>query len=137
MLLEKLEQIANDNTLQASGDKIKQDQRNLIRAELLDMVTQDLATKLKSDLVNVGRVEKGVVITLDNEKVGIVPIMLDLKFMGLDYDLDFEMEEYQNKLDTKAKAEQEKAKAKSEKIKADKERRQRLAEQKKAESENK
>lgn len=139
MIKEKLEQIANDKTLQESDGKIKQDQRNLIRKELLDIVAKELSEKLANDKINVDRVQKGVVITLDNEKVGIIPIMIDLKFLGLDYDVVADIEDYEIKLREKAKAEQEKAKAKAEKIKADQQRRQQklLEQQMRAESENK
>lgn len=132
IIKQALTDIANDNTIKVSGDKIKQDTRNQVRNDLLNVFAKELAEKVGSELIEIGRVEKGVAIRLDNENVGYMTILLDLKFVSLDFDMSFEVENYQEKLEAKAKAEREKLEAKAQKIKADTERRARA----KAESES-
>jgi len=132
IIKQALTDIANDNTIKVSGDKIKQDTRNQVRNDLLNVFAKELAEKVGSELIEVERVEKGVAIRLDNENAGYMTILLDLKFVSLDFDMSFEVENYQEKLEAKAKAEKEKAEAKAQKIKADTERRARA----KAESES-
>jgi hypothetical protein len=119
-----LEEIANNEKLPLSGNRIKQDVRNNLRKNLLDLFAQELRESLGSDDIQVERVEKGVAIVLDNHVAGFIPIILDLKFVNLeDFDLEVEMETYAEKLRLQAEQKAEKEKAKAIKIEQDKARR--------------
>lgn len=122
-IVETLEKIANDKTLKATNEKLNQTQRNKMKIELLDLIMESLRQNIDSDYIELGRTKDGIVISLDNENVGFIPIALDIKIMGLDYDLDFESQEYENDKIAKQQAKAERQKAKAEKIKVDTERR--------------
>lgn len=94
-----------------TGDEMKlnQTQRNAIRALIIDAIYEDL-----HDMeFDVYRVDKGVALQFDNEELGGLGFILTPTMCGLDYDFEFEAEEYQNKLKEKA----EKAAAKAAKAK--------------------
>ena len=118
-IVERLEQIANDKTLKATNEKLNQTQRNKMKIELLDLIMENLRQNVNSEYIDMGRTKDGIVLTLDNETVGLIPIALDIKIMGLDYELDFETQEYENDKIAKEQAKAEKLKAKAEKIKRD------------------
>ena len=118
-IVERLEQIANDKTLKATNEKLNQTQRNKMKIELLDLIMENLRQNVNSEYIDMGRTKDGIVLTLDNETVGLIPIALDIKIMGLDYELDFESQEYKNDKIAKEQAKAEKLKAKAEKIKRD------------------
>ena len=119
VIVERLEQIANDKTLKATNEKLNQTQRNKMKIELLDLIMENLRQNVNSEYIDMGRTKDGIVLTLDNETVGLIPIALDIKIMGLDYELDFETQEYENDKIAKEQAKAEKLKAKAEKIKRD------------------
>lgn len=116
--------IADDRKIAMSGDKIKQDVRNALRKNLLDVLAVDLKEFLACESVQVERVEKGAVIVLDNATAGFIPILVDLKFMNIaEFDLDVEIDSYKMKLEEQARAKAEAEKKKAVKIEQDKARR--------------
>lgn len=88
---------------EVSNGKIKQTQRNGIKKDFLDALTDVFA--------NAGfetfRTNDGVVLAIPNKRTEVF-IAIDGVVKNLDYDLDFEIGEYELKLQKQAEREQEK-----------------------------
>ena len=133
MFKEKLNEIANQE-LKASAKSINQTQRNVLMNELLDCLLEDLTKgcncdngvyTTKNGLVQIGRVDKAIEFSIDNDKIGFVPVKIAISLPNFDNESDIysRVEDFQMKLQEKAEAEKKKAELKKEKIKADTERR--------------
>lgn len=111
-----LNSVANADLKTTNGSKLKIEQRtrNALKKDFTDILVQSLKTALESDLITVVRTEKGIGISIDNEKIGYIPIEINAMFKDLEIDIMDMGEEYQEKLKSKAekaeKAKIEKAK---------------------------
>ena len=124
-------EIANANPRLANG-KIHQSDRNNLRLEAVN----DLLKLLNScDGFEAGLVSEGIAINVQNEELGNINFVIDVKMKNLDYDFDFEVDDYAKVLALKEEKAKEKLALKNEKIKNDKIRREKIAEQKAKEQE--
>lgn len=76
-----------------SNDKIKQTERNAIKKDVLDSLLETFANAGLS----VFRTNDGVVLSVQNAKTEIF-IAVDAVIKNLDYDVEFEVEEYDYKI---------------------------------------
>lgn len=112
MLKEFLEVVA-DTKYNMNGTKIKQNERNALKNELIETIIKDLKKAFEgSDLITIYRTQKGVGIAIDNEKIGIIPIELVPTIKDLDNDLADMEEEYNER---KIEVEENKKKRQAEK----------------------
>lgn len=105
---------------------LQQTARNNLKTEIMQTFTQALKNELQADYIEVMQTKDGIGIRLDNENVGFINMVVDLSIKNFDYDLDFEHESYEDKLQEQAEKRAEKERLKAEKIKRDTERRAKL-----------
>lgn len=92
--------------------ELKQNSRNAFRA---DVITQ-IAQLLQESGLSIGITKDGVGIEFENTELGSLVAMVGITIKPIEYDLTSEVEEYNAKLELKAKAEQEKAETKAKKL---------------------
>lgn len=110
-----LEKLANNKELKASEKSIEQKQRNTIKRELTEALGQLLGDAVAgSNVIEVYRTEKGIMMGIDHPTVGIIPIEFSVAIKNLDCDPMEEEEAYLEKLQAQQekKEKQEAAKAK-------------------------
>lgn len=113
-LINTINEMANDNNLTASNNKITQNLRNPYKVKFIDAMEVMLREMLvEEDRVDVYRTKDGVVLMVDNDKIGMIPITISPMIKDLDYDPIFEEENYLAEQRAKAakKAEAEALKA--------------------------
>jgi hypothetical protein len=82
-----LERIANSTDITVSTKSIEQKQRNTIKRELTEALGNVLQEIIgDSAVVTLYRTEKGIMLGLDNEKVGIIPIEFSVAIKNMDCD---------------------------------------------------
>lgn len=114
-LIETINEMANDNGLTCSNNKITQNLRNPYKVKFIDAIEVVLRDMLADEeRVEVYRTKDGVVLMVDNDKIGMIPITISPMIKDLDYDPIFEEEAYL--ADQKAKAAK---KAEAEALKAE------------------
>ena len=114
-LINTINEMANDNNLTASNNKITQNLRNPYKVKFIDAMEGLLRDMLADEgNVEVYRTKDGVVLMLDNDKIGMIPITISPMIKDLDYDPLFEEENYL--ADQRAKAAK---KAEAEALKAE------------------
>jgi prolyl-tRNA synthetase len=104
----------------ANGEAIKQNERNQIKAELLQAIATDLSALLG---VEVLKVDKGFGFMLPHNNEGSIPMIIDLTVKGLDYDVVAENEAFVAKETEKLQALLQRQKEKENKFKVAKEKR--------------
>lgn len=109
--------IANDNTLSVGSKAIEQKARNTMKRRLCEAMHQVLA-EVVENTPNLGlyRVEKGSMIGVDNEKVGIIPLDFQVAIKNMDCDPSEEEDAYNAKLAEQAEKAERAAKVKAENI---------------------
>ena len=113
-LINTINEMANDNNLTASNNKITQNLRNPYKVKFIDAMEGLLRDMLANEgNVEVYRTKDGVVLMVDNDKIGMIPITISPMIKDLDYDPIFEEENYLAEQRAKAakKAEAEALKA--------------------------
>ena len=144
-LRKKLEELANNGDLKATSKSINQTQRNLLVSEITKALLIDIVDNapkedniyILNEYVSLGLVDnKTIEFAIDNEKIGIIPIRINVSFPNFDTDVDLfsRVEEYNKQLQLKEEVKRQKLEEKQKKIQADIERRQKQA-QLKAEKE--
>ena len=144
-LRKKLEELANNSDLKATSKSINQTQRNLLVSEITKALLIDIVDNapkedsiyILNEFVSLGLVDnKTIEFAVDNEKIGIIPIRINVSFPNFDTDVDLfsRVEEYNKQLQLKEEIKRQKSEEKQKKIQADIERRQKQA-QLKAEKE--
>ena len=100
------------NDIAHSDTKIEQKASRQIKETLNTLMLQALS-ELSSQDIQILRTSKGIGIAIDNEKVGFIPIEINITIKNLDYDIVEENIAYNEKLESDKikKAEKEKAKA--------------------------
>ena len=137
-LRKKLEELANNGDLKATNKSINQTQRNLLVSEITKALLIDIVDNAPkednvyslNDFVNVGLVDnKTIEFAIDNEKIGIIPIRINVSFPNFDTDVDLfsRVEEYNQQLQLKEEIKRQKLEEKQKKVQADIERRQKQA----------
>lgn len=102
-LIETINGMAQDSTLTANNNKITQNLRNPYKLKFIDALEAVLREGLADvEAVEVYRTKDGVVLMVDNDRVGMIPITISPMIKDLDYDPVFEEEAYL--ADQKAKA---------------------------------
>ena len=102
-LIETINVMAGDSTLTANNNKITQNLRNPYKLKFIDALEAVLREGLADvEAVEVYRTKDGVVLMVDNDRVGMIPITISPMIKDLDYDPVFEEEAYL--ADQKAKA---------------------------------
>ena len=102
-LIEAINVMAGDSTLTANNNKITQNLRNPYKLKFIDALEAVLREGLADvEAVEVYRTKDGVVLMVDNDRVGMIPITISPMIKDLDYDPVFEEEAYL--ADQKAKA---------------------------------
>ena len=102
-LIETINGMAADQTLTANNNKITQNLRNPYKLKFIDALEAVLREGLAEvEAVEVYRTKDGVVLMVDNDRVGMIPITISPMIKDLDYDPVFEEEAYL--ADQKAKA---------------------------------
>ena len=102
-LIETINGMAGDQTLTANNNKITQNLRNPYKLKFIDALEAVLREGLADvEAVEVYRTKDGVVLMVDNDRVGMIPITISPMIKDLDYDPVFEEEAYL--ADQKAKA---------------------------------
>jgi hypothetical protein len=104
----------------ANGEAIKQNERNQIKAELLQAIATDLSALLG---VEVLKVDKGFGFMLPHNNEGSIPMIIDLTVKGLDYDVVAENEAFVAKETEKLQALLQRQKEKENKFKVSQEKR--------------
>ena len=124
-LQEYLNQIALSSNIATSsnGGKLEQKISRKIKEDTTQLLLE-LFAQLENENIIVKRTSNGVGIALDNEKIGFIPLEISLSVKNLDYDIDFENEEYENHLKEMQEKAQAKAQAKAKKIASDTKKRQ-------------
>lgn len=112
-----LDKFANDTTITISNDKINQNKRNAMKRAFMEALHQDIVEAL-GDLaaVQVYRTADGVALSIDNEKVGMIPIVIDGMIKNLDYNAADEEDAYLEAQRIAAQKAEEAAALKAEKI---------------------
>lgn len=113
-LIETINEMANDSNLTCSNNKITQNLRNPYKVKFIDAIENVLREMLADEgAVEVYRTKDGVVLMVDNDRIGMIPITISPMIKDLDYDPVFEEEAYMADQKAKAakKAEAEAAKA--------------------------
>jgi len=85
----------------ANGEAIKQNERNEIKAQLLQAIATDLSQLLG---VEVLKVDKGFGFLLPNDNEGGVPMVIDLTIKSMEYDVIAENEAFIEKETAKLEA---------------------------------
>lgn len=104
----------------ANGEAIKQNERNQIKAELLQAIATDLSQLLGVDVL---KVDKGFGFMLPHDNEGSIPMIIDLTIKGLDYDVVAENEAFVERETAKLEAIMQRQKEKEQKFKVAKEKR--------------
>ena len=144
-LRKKLEELANNGDLKATSKSINQTQRNLLVSEITKALLIDIVDNapkedniyMLNEFISLGLVDnKTIEFAIDNEKIGIIPIRINVSFPNFDTDVDLfsRVEEYNKQLQLKEEIKRQKLEEKQKKVQADIERRQKQA-QLKAEKE--
>ena len=137
-LRKKLDELANNGDLKATSKSINQTQRNLLVSEITKALLIDIVDNapkedniyILNEYVSLGLVDnKTIEFAIDNEKIGIIPIRINVSFPNFDIDADLfsRVEEYNEQLQLKEEVKRQKLEEKQKKIKADIERRQKQA----------
>lgn len=137
-LRKKLEELANNGDLKATSKSINQTQRNLLVSEITKALLIDIVDNapkedniyILNEFVSLGLVDnKTIEFAIDNEKIGIIPIRINVSFPNFDTDVDLfsRVEEYNEQLQLKEEIKRQKSEEKQKKIQADIERRQKQA----------
>lgn len=105
---------ANDATLTAGAKSIEQKQRNNIKRGLTEALYDVMAKVIAdSDLLALYRTKDGIMVGIDNAKVGIIPIGIKVEVKNLDVDPaeeeDAYLEHQKERSEAKARAEANKA----------------------------
>ena len=111
--------IANDNSINVGAKAIEQKQRNTMKkrlVEALHLVLEDVVNDTPE--LAIYRAEKGTMLGLDNEKVGIIPVEVTIAIKNMDVDPAEEEQAYNEKLAEQAAKAERAAKLKAEKIAA-------------------
>lgn len=112
-----LERIANSTDISISTKSIEQKQRNTIKRELTEALGNVLQEIIgDSAVVTLYRTEKGIMLGLDNEKVGIIPIEFSVAIKNMDCDPAEEEDAYNLKLQEQAEKRKRAEEAKAKKI---------------------
>lgn len=99
-----------DKNFNVVNDKINQLERNALKADIVKALSEDL---IEAGL-SVARVDGGIAFLVENDHVGAVSIVIDGVVKSLDYDFEFEAEDFANVQAEKAEAlAKRKAKAKA------------------------
>lgn len=78
---------ADDNTLTISGKSIEQKQRNTIKRNLTEAMYNVLQEILgDTNLLALYRTKDGLMVGIDNEKIGIIPLEIKVAVKNLDCD---------------------------------------------------
>ena len=144
-LRKKLEELANNGDLKATNKSINQTQRNLLVSEITKALLIDIVDNapkedniyMLNEFISLGLIDnKTIEFAVDNEKIGIIPIRINVSFPNFDTDVDLfsRVEEYNKQLQLKEEIKRQKLEEKQKKVQADIERRQKQA-QLKAEKE--
>lgn len=137
-LRKKLEELANNGDLKATSKSINQTQRNLLVSEITKALLIDIVDNapkedniyMLNEFVSLGLVDnKTIEFAVDNEKIGIIPIRINVSFPNFDIDVDLfsRVEEYNEQLQLKEEIKRQKSEEKQKKVQADIERRQKQA----------
>ena len=137
-LRKKLEELANNGDLKATNKSINQTQRNLLVSEITKALLIDIVDNapkedniyILNEFVSLGLIDnKTIEFAVDNEKIGIIPIRINVSFPHFDTDVDLfsRVEDFNEQLRIKAETEKQKLEEKQKKIKADLERREKQA----------
>ena len=137
-LRKKLEELANNGDLKATNKSINQTQRNLLVSEITKALLIDIVDNapkedniyMLNEFVSLGLVDnKTIEFAIDNEKIGIIPIRINVSFPNFDTDVDLfsRVEEYNKQLQLKEEIKKQKLEEKQKKVQADIERRQKQA----------
>lgn len=103
-----------------SGEAIKQNERNEIKAQLLQAIATDLSQLLGVDVL---KVDKGFGFMLPHDTEGSIPMVLDLTIKSLDYDVVSENEAFMAKETAKLEAVLQRQREKEAKYKVSQEKR--------------
>jgi hypothetical protein len=104
--------------LTISGKNIKQNERNTLKAELMEAFAAHLNDMFNgSDVLEVGVTTDGVAVNIQNESIGSLVVVFNATIKNLEYDFDFEKEEYEKETNEKAMKKAERLAAKEKKIK--------------------
>jgi len=108
-IVEVLETLRTDKVLKTNSavSQLNQIDRNKYKQLILEAFQEVLEETLAN---NVFRVEEGIGIEVFNEAIGYIPIVVDVRFKNLDFDLEHESMIYEQKLIAK---DEKKAKAKA------------------------
>lgn len=93
--MKNLEQFLTDyktKTFKVANDKINQVERNAFKSGLVSALAEDL----KSAGLTVGKVDGGIAFLVENDQLGSISVVVDGVVKGLDYDFDFEVQDYAN-----------------------------------------
>ena len=137
-LRKKLEELANNGDLKATNKSINQTQRNLLVSEITKALLIDIVDNapkedniyMLNEFVSLGLIDNKIIeFAVDNEKIGIIPIRINVSFPNFDTDVDLSsrVEEYNEQLQLKEEIKRQKLEEKQKKVQADIERRQKQA----------
>ena len=137
-LRKKLEELSNNGDLKATNKSINQTQRNLLVSEITKALLIDIVDNapkedniyILNEFVSLGLVDnKTIEFAVDNEKIGIIPIRINVSFPNFDTDVDLfsRVEEYNQQLQLKEEIKRQKLEEKQKKVQADIDRRQKQA----------
>lgn len=104
--------------LTISGKNIKQNERNTLKASIMETFAAHLGELFSgSDVLEVGVTTDGVAVNIQNESIGSLVVVFNATIKNLEYDFDFEKEEYEKETNEKALKKAERLAAKEKKIK--------------------
>ena len=104
--------------LTISGKNIKQNERNTLKASIMEAFSAHLNDMFSgSDVLEVGVTTDGVAVNIQNESIGSLVVVFNATIKNLEYDFDFEKEEYEKETNEKALKKGERLEKKEKKIK--------------------
>lgn len=107
-------EVAQNNTLTAGAKSIEQKQRNTIKRDLTEALYDVLAAVIDgNELLALYRTKDGIMVGIDNAKVGIIPVGIKVEVKNLDVDPAEEEDAFREhqaqRAEAKARAEASKA----------------------------
>lgn len=114
----ELERIANDDGIATSTKTIEQKQRNTIKRNITEILLNMLKEELGEDnqLLQIYRTKDGILVGIDNEKVGIITVEFKASIKSLDIDPAEEEEAYLEDMAQKAEKAKNAQRLKEQKI---------------------
>lgn len=84
----------NEMKIRTNGDKMHQTDRNNLRIKLIQKVKE----MLEQNQIECDYTADGLTLNIPHDELGSINCIIDLRMKNLDFDFDFEVEDFKNHL---------------------------------------